>query len=165
MAVYSETISDEAILSKIDKESNNILVIGCGGCMNESLAYKNSIPIYKYKDSEKCIPHATSVEVNRIYELLVNNGYNASKYVINEGIPVLCIYSEEYELNLFEGNNIPDQVLLVSCSAGLYGLSKKIGSIIKTSSITKQLGQISYSYKDQNNERVILHNESKVFLK
>lgn len=65
MPIYTEIMSDSQILHLIPAQCHKIFLIGCGACTNESLAYKNDIPIYK-----DCIgvpyPYATSKELKRI---------------------------------------------------------------------------------------------------
>ena len=45
MAVYSIIFDNEKIL-EISSDYKNILLLGCGGCANESLAFFNHTPIY-----------------------------------------------------------------------------------------------------------------------
>lgn len=43
MPVYSEVLDDNTIINLV-RDYKNILLLGCGACMNESLAFKNDTP-------------------------------------------------------------------------------------------------------------------------
>ena len=49
MPVYTELLSDDEIISIVPKNYHNLLIIGCGACTNESIAYKYGYPIFKRK--------------------------------------------------------------------------------------------------------------------
>jgi len=66
MPVYSEVFSDEEIINLIGDRYHNILVVGCGSCMNESLAYLHDSSIFVKGNDKEDIPHSVIVEIQRI---------------------------------------------------------------------------------------------------
>lgn len=164
MAVYSEVLDNQKILTMLKNRYKRVLIIGCGGCMNESLAFKNHLPIFKMDDSLNFIPFAVTQEMIRISIFLKLHEFEVNSFLINEGMPVLCIYSDQNDVFFFEDRNKPDVIVALCCAAGLVGLNAKFRSKIPVLHITKQLGQIAYSYKDLNGERIIVYNKSKAIL-
>lgn len=53
MAVYSEIISNDKILSLMPPSAHSILIVACGGCVNESLAFKNGCQIFDFNGDIK----------------------------------------------------------------------------------------------------------------
>jgi hypothetical protein len=64
MAVYSIPFELEEILAEVRGKFQKILVIGCGGCTNESLAYIHKIPITNVNGHE-LTPIATNEELEK----------------------------------------------------------------------------------------------------
>jgi len=158
MAVYSETISNEKLLSSIPNGARNILIIGCGGCMNESLAYKKDLPIFKIMKSSR-IPYATKTELERISELLKSNGYNTEKKLNEENEKfILCIVHEEYENEMKKKEIEPDVVLALCCHGGNLGL--KLSFKAPVINITRQVGCLGYAYKESGTEQTIIKEKS-----
>lgn len=56
MPVYSEVLDDNTIINLV-RDYKNILLLGCGACMNESLALKNDTPIY-INENNSSIPYS-----------------------------------------------------------------------------------------------------------
>jgi hypothetical protein len=162
MAVYSEVISNESILKSIPENVKNILIVACGGCMNESLAYKNDCPIFMHVNDE-AIPYASFSEAHRIVEFLNIRGYSSNAKVIPCGTPVLCIYSEDYKFVFHEDFFQPDAILALCCDAGLQGL--KLIFSVPVISITKRRGLLFYTYQDlPNGNRITLKKKSATIL-
>ena len=163
MAVYSEIISDEMILSSIPTKSKNILIVACGGCMNESLAFKNNSPIF-VTENDELVPYASKSEAERIMRFLSDHGFSVRAKTIRDGMPVLCIYSEEYQFEFCEKSFVPDAVLALCCEAGILGLG--IRFVVPVIPITQQLGYLAYTYKDSAGKRNIIRERSKaIFFK
>ncbi|GHV93296.1 hypothetical protein AGMMS50268_37990 [Spirochaetia bacterium] len=162
MAVYSEVLTNEEILSSIPKTCKNILIVACGGCMNESLAYKNNVPIFKQDENNSMIPFASKVEADRISTFLLHNGFDVRIKMIADGMPVLCIYSAKNEIAFFERSFRPDVILALSCKAGMFGLENNFD--IPILPLTKQLGFIAYAFDDIGGERIIVNEQSKVIM-
>lgn len=81
MPIYSEVIDDKSILQILQDKYNKVLLIGCGACMNESLAYKYDMPITKDSSS---VPFATACELARLAKLLSENGFIAETKFYND---------------------------------------------------------------------------------
>jgi len=173
MAVYSKVMSDATIINLIPCKSN-ILIVGCGGCINESLAYTNRHPIFTAPEGKTldnaAIPIATRYELNRIKGLLEVHGhtvrvfesYELKKDNGNDGF--LCIRKSGKAFDLFGSfSDFPIDVLLtLSCGAGTFGINEDYGEEIPVLQITKPSGMLSYSFIDRENVRHIDYNHSEV---
>lgn len=172
MPIYSRVINDEKILKLVSiNECHNILVIGCGGCMNESLAYDGDLCIY---DGENESPFATITELNRIKQLLC--GYNNSvdiKYfegdkgflcmnnVDESGDGFLCMNNVVESTFESRKENRPDIILVLSCLSGYYALKERFPDY-NLMCITEIKGGLSYYYKNEKGKRLIVKEKSKV---
>ncbi len=154
MAIYSETMNDENILSLIPNGAKNILIVACGGCVNESLAYDYDIPILS--DSK---PYASNVEATRISNLLTHNGFSTEIKLLDGDLPVLCIYSSENLRAFLETSFDFDNILALSCKSGALGLRGITDKPVE--SITKQIGYLAYTYKDDDGKRNMIKELSK----
>lgn len=174
MAVYSKIIDDHSIIKAINNHEKNILIIGCGGCINESLAYTNERPIFKAPEgkmlTEEPYPYAVHVELIRLKALLEQEGFNAKCFesyeLRDEGCDegFLCIRKSGISFDLigkFKEFKI-DKILTVCCGAGTYGIKDDYGKNIPVYQITKPFGMIAYSYKDVDNARYIDYEHSKL---
>jgi hypothetical protein len=160
MAIYSKTLSDEKILAFISEKSKTILIVACGGCVNESLAYDNDVPIIICDDQGDEIPYASHIETLRITEMPKSRGYNASIKLVNGALPVLCIFSLD-GTNILESKNAPDVILTLSCVSGAIGLRTLIKTPIYT--ITRQEGYLAYTYTtDADGNRVMIKEQSQI---
>jgi hypothetical protein len=161
MAVYSKTLSDDEILALIPMASKKrILIVTCGGCVNESLAYDNDIPIFVCDKNGNNIPHASYVEAVRIADLLKRNGYEASIKLQDGELPVICIFSAE-ENGILKVETTPDIILTLSCLSGAILL--RTLTQIPVYAITKQVGYLAYTYTtDKNGNRVIIKERSQI---
>ncbi|MDR3299305.1 MAG: hypothetical protein LBU43_04720 [Candidatus Accumulibacter sp.] len=99
IAIYSKIISDQNIVDCIQMTFANILIVACGGCVNESLAYDNNMPIL-VGDSQ----YASKLDAERISKLLSANGHSVQVKVIEGDMPVLCIHEKDCLLKL--SNNL-----------------------------------------------------------
>lgn len=174
MAVYSKTIEDLDIIRLIEGKHENVLLIGCGGCMNESLAFTNSWPIFQPTQGkplqENAIPIATHFELERIQFMLRARGYKIKifeSYELkdnrgNEGF--LCIRKSGHPFDLL--GQFPDfridVILTVCCGAGTFGVVDDYGESIPVKQITRPSGMISYSFFDDETGRYIDYSHSKV---
>ena len=160
MPIYTEIMSDSQILHLIPTQCHNIFLIGCGACTNESLAYRNDLPIYK-----ECIgapyPYATSIELSRIKKLLQKNGFFVECKYFDDISGFLCMNhlgQNDYSL---EWNELPDIILCMCCSSGYAAIKKAIPTIL-VETVSQIKGVISYSYKDIGNTRIIVKEQSVV---
>jgi hypothetical protein len=161
MAVYSKTLSDDIILSLIPTETKNILIIACGGCVNESLAYNNGCPISILDEHKKSTPYASSMEAQRIAKMLSEKDFSADVKILNGNMPVLCIHSDKDKNILNTVNKPPDIILTLSCKSGMLGL--QLITDIPVISITSQIGYIAYTYKEKDGNRFIVDGKVQEF--
>lgn len=154
MPVYSKVIEDKQIIELVKDKYQNILILGCGACMNESLAYTNDTPIH-YNSK----PYSIIQELKRLSAMLNQEGYKVKYDVIPEGSNTLCM--RKIGANSFTLAQKPDVILMLSCPSGIFGL-KSI--LIDTSiiSISKPFGFLTYAYKDDGDKKVIIKDKSKV---
>ena len=151
---------DSKILDLIPIQCHNIFLIGCGACTNESLAYRNSIPIYK-----DCVgtpyPYATSIELRRIKKMLQKNGFSVECKYFNDIGGFICMNHVGQNDYPIEWKKLPDIILCMCCKSG-YDAIKKLIHSIPVISVSETKGVISYSYKDIDNTRIIIKEESTV---
>ena len=160
MPVYSKVINDEAILDLLSKNNtcHSILILGCGGCMNESLAYDGDLCIYKDGTESPC---ATITELNRIRKLLGDHHYSVIIKHFDGVKGFLCmdnVDDNDYGMNL---DIQPDIILVLSCLSGHYALKNRLpkSNII---CITEIKGGLSYYFKDEEGTRFIVKEKSKI---
>jgi hypothetical protein len=151
LPIYSETISNENIIRTLGDKYHDVLIIGCGACMNEGLSYRYDVPIYNGSPS---VPSATVAELGRIAEMLIANGYQVeTKYYedINGFYCMTDVSSDAYPL---DWTGTPDIILMLSCASGCEGLRSRLpkARIVK---ITELIGGVSYGYIDKDDQRVI----------
>ena len=171
MAVYSTIFEDQKII-ELSSKYKNVLLLGCGGCANESLAFVNNKPLYVVSEEEEldvaikksiAIPYSVKEECERIKHLLEANGH----FVVSSLIPLsqntLCIRhdGDKYNINP-KSQFVPDVILTISCSAGAFGVYEDIGKSIPVYSIMQSRGQLAYYYKDTFDKREIIYEKSTV---
>lgn len=158
MAVYSKILSDKEILSLIPKNSKHILIVACGGCVNESLAYDHDEPIFTFDEDGNVTPYASNIEAKRFAKFLGAEGFAVDIKLLTGDMPVLCIYSES-GTDILDTNNEPDVILTLSCPSGSIGL--QVITDTPVFPITIQVGYLSYTYKDKDGKRLILRDSSR----
>jgi len=150
MPVYSEVFSDEEIINLIGDKYQNILVVGCGSCMNESLAYLHDSPIFvKGIDSEN-IPHSVLIEIQRITNLLNKKGYHADYLALPSHSNTLCQINCDEKIYPLSMDINTEIILAVCCPAGVSGLKVTVTGV-KILKITKQEGFLAYRFTDDPN--------------
>lgn len=160
MPVYTELLSDDQIISIVPDNYHNLLIIGCGACTNESIAFKCGYPIFKLEEEEEIYPYATVMELKRIQNLLEKNGYNVSIKYYNDIDGFFCMKNINNDNYTLEWKNVPDAILCMCCPGGISALKKTVGSI-PLLGITKLMGTLSYVYEDREGTRVIIKEKSK----
>ncbi|MCL2820398.1 MAG: hypothetical protein FWD38_06155 [Oscillospiraceae bacterium] len=158
MAIYSKTLSDDRILSLIPENKKHILLVACGGCVNESLAYDHDNPILVFDDENNSIPYASKVEAKRISAVLETSGCGVEIKLLTGDMPVLCIYSES-DTSILDTMTNPDLILTISCASGAMGM--KFLTDTPVISITHQVGYVSYTYRDADSKRLIIKESSR----
>lgn len=162
MPIYSETLKDDTILDLLENKYQNILIVGCGACMNESLAFKYNYPLFIKDDYGNQISYAVFKELSRITNMLNSVGYTATYEILPESSNSRCMLNYGENLHIISANFTPDAILALCCPSGVYGIKSVVGNvpIIK---ITKQLGFLAYGYTDDmNGNRNIIKDKSKV---
>ena len=158
MAVYSETISNDKLLSRIPESAKSILIIGCGGCLNESLAYRNDYPVFEITENGR-IPYATKMELERISAFLRSKGYKTeTKLIAQSKELLLCIVSEDYECEMKKREIEPDVVLALCCNGGQLGLG--LSFHVPVISVTRMVGCLGYVYKETATKQTIIKEKS-----
>jgi len=157
MAIYSKTLSDEKIIALVPKGAKSILIVGCGGCVNESLAYDYDVPISTFDTEGNNTPYASSVEAKRIADILEAENFTVDIKLLTGDLPVLCIHHEN-ETAIIGQSNRPDAILVLSCKSGVLGM--QFVTDIPSFTITTQVGYLSYTYSDRGGERLILRDKS-----
>ena len=148
MPKYSELLSDEEIIGMISPDSKRILLLACSGCINESLAFKHSLPIISYGDTERY--PAIESECVRLTKLLIAKGFSVDTLYLPPGTK--CIRNLDEEQFSLPSKINPDIILVLACPDGLWGLSKLIKDIPMIR-ISKWMGTIFYRYHDNGIER------------
>jgi len=156
MAVFSKVINDQEIFDAIPSTCKNVLIFACGGCVNESLAYNNDVPILKRGQ-----PFASKMEAKRIYDLLTQKGYNTRVKTLDGDMPVLCIYDSSSPL-IDDEQFTPDVILALSCHSGVAGLEMLQAKPVVP--LTNQIGYIAYTYEDIGTDRMMLKTKTTVHL-
>mgnify|MGYP003301443173 CR=1 FL=1 len=173
MAVYSVLIDKNEIVSKLNYlNAKNILIVACGGCANESLAYDNNIPIFTNapeKDLSQSlkegleIPYASKTNMEKIKDYLLEKGYIVRTELISLSQDSLCIRKEHKPFTFKSLESFsPDAILSISCLAGAYGIIKSINKSVPVICIMKSKGQLSYCYRDDNYGRYIIYEKSAI---
>jgi len=152
MPKYSEVLSDEEILGMINPTYKKVLLLGCGGCMNESLAFKHNLQIISYGE-EKSYP-AIEVECQRLKSVLMNNGFLVDTIILPPGSNARCIRDLGSKPFTLPNRIQPDVILVLACPDGLWGISSRIIDV-PLLRISKWGGTIFYRYSDDSKERKI----------
>lgn len=174
MAVYSKIIDDAAIINLVSGKYPNVLLIGCGGCINESLAFTNHHSIFCAAEGktlkEEAIPIATRIELRRIRNLLEANGhsvrvfesYELNRYESIDGFLCIRKSGKAFDLLGFFSDFSIDVILTVCCGAGTFGIFDYYGKSIPVLQITRAFGMLSYSFIDEEAARLIDYKNSKI---
>ncbi len=143
MPIYSRTINDSELLNTIPEGSESVLIVACGGCMNESLAYDCHTPITQKLEDGNLVAYSARAEAERVANILISNGYTTKILMPSYNMLVLCISDEKSFLELFKLDYKPDCVLVLSCDAGVMAVRRYIDS--RVLNITRQCGFLSFS--------------------
>lgn len=162
MPVYSDVLSNEDIIRVLQGKYKVIAIIGCGACTNESLAYKNFLPIFDTNKNGCIYPYATASELLRLESFLKNKGYQVEIKYFNDIDSFVCMreINAENSYPIFWRSK-PDIILALCCGAGRDVISEMFPhtQVIK---ITQQVGVLFYSYADEKGKRMICRDQSVV---
>jgi len=164
MAIFSIVIEDNMIF-EITNNFRNVLIVACGGCINESLAYTNKYPIFKTVNN-KTKTYAVHLEAERIYKILVNKGHIVKVLESSEikHFEFLCIRNKIIKFDLYDyiGDFKPDIILNLSCGAGTFGIVKSHGESVPIKQITESIGMLSYVYEETTDGQYMVHSKVKI---
>ena len=153
MSNFSSVISDSQILEIVKtKEARRVLILGCNGCMNESLALTRKKPLMNYK---KEVPYEPIFsECDRICNLLDKNGITSSFEVLGRENNALCIRDNNQDDYSLSEENLPDLVMIMSCPAGIWSMKECLSGVAVVGS-TEYKGVFSFSYIDDTEKKEI----------
>ena len=165
MAVFSIIFPVEKILSLIQRKYRMVLVVGCGGCNNESLAYVNNWEICDHVDAS--IGRATARELDGITSVLTENCFEVKSTAVPlGGVNAVCIRHDGNQFNYNPHPNVkPDVILALCCAAGTFGMRDDLraaGDKIHIFQITSNAEQLAYYYFVKDNKRWIDYSRSRV---
>jgi len=150
MPKYSELLPDNEIVSMLGPQDKNVVLLACGGCINESLAFKYSMPIISYGDKETY--PAIESECKRLTRLLTDNGVLVTTFYLPPGTK--CIRDLDDKPFLIPEDVKPDIILVLSCPDGIWGLSRNIKGV-PLIRISKWVEIMFYRYRDDGKLREI----------
>ncbi len=163
MPIYSESIQNDEILNILGNKYKKVLLVGCGACMNESLAYLSDLPLSVKGERNEYYPVPIIKELKRIAKMLGERGYEVDYQYIPEGSNSLCMIDSTKEIYNVSLESKPEIVLVLSCPAGREGIKTTIKEI-PVIQITRQKGFLFYKYETNfDGSRNIIKKESKVF--
>lgn len=153
MPIFSKVVSDNRICDMIDRGYKKVLLLACGGCMNESLAFANSLPLRL--NEERAMFPPIEAECLRITNMLCGDGFTVDAIILPSGSNARCIRNLNEEQFALPDGLSPDIILVLSCPSGFRGLSTLIKDI-PIYNITEQVGMLYYKYEDDGKERKIV---------
>lgn len=158
LPIYSRTISDSELLNTIPEGSERILIVACGGCMNESLAYDHHTPITQKLEDGNLVAYSVRAEAERVANILNCNGFTTKIVMPSHNMLVLCISGEENYIELFKLDYKPDCVLVLSCDAGVMAVRRYTDS--RVFNISRQCGFLSFSLISNENYETMDYSQS-----
>jgi hypothetical protein len=163
MPVYSEVLNDEEIIKLVKGKYQNILIVGCGSCMNESLAYLHDSPIFVKGTDGNNIPHSVLTEIQRIADLLEKEGCNVKYLPLPSHSNSLCQINSDEPMYPLSMENNPEIILAVCCPPGTFGL-KAVANNVPIIKVTRQKGFLAYRFVDGSDGiKRMVKEHSKVF--
>lgn len=153
MSNFSTVISDTQILEIVKtKKVHRVLVLGCNGCMNESLAVIRQKPLMNYT---KEIPYEPIYdECKRVSDLLERNGIFSDFEVLGRTNNAMCIRDKNLDDYSLPNINMPDLVMVMSCPSGIWSVKECLPEI-DVVGIAKYEGVFSFSYTDDYDKKEI----------
>jgi hypothetical protein len=149
MGVYSMIDPDDKILQRI-KGFKSVVIFGCEGCANDSIAYDKGYPLAEIitdekTGKEKYLPVAMIKETNRLKELFESKSISTKI----ELLFAICDISPE-KMNqiddLIKNCSNVEAVISLTCPGGIISLKKILPKSIKLIPAMKTLG-IFHTYR------------------
>lgn len=164
MPIYSESIQNNEILNILGNKYKKVLIIGCGACMNESLAYLYDLPLSVNSEWNEYYPVPIIKELKRIAKMLGDKGYEVNYQYLSEGSNSRCMIDSTKEIYNVSLESKSEIVLVLSCPAGREGIKTTIKEI-PVINITRQKGFLFYKYKTYlDGSRNIIKRNLKYFI-
>jgi hypothetical protein len=147
LGVYSIMLPDEKLI-KTTQGFNRLVIIGCEGCANESLAYEKNVPqkaIFDWHQKQyRPASEAIIEEANRLKEVLKKLS-NDIQVVTGMGLCSRSTSDKTDEwIKVCSGTQA---VLALSCIAGILGIKQSLGKNVKVIPGMKTIG-VLYSYRE-----------------
>jgi len=147
MAVFSVMIPDGKLLKAVNGYKH-VVIAGCGGCANDSLAYEKNVPLRMRFDDHMGHnmpePDVMRAEVERLKGVLKMGGNHVTT-VIGMGMCALSEDENPAEFNWVQACRGADAVVAVTCVAGIIGMKTILGNSVKIIPGMKTTG-VLFSY-------------------
>jgi hypothetical protein len=146
LGVYSIMLPDEKLI-KATRDFSRIVILGCEGCANESLAYEKNVPqkaIFDWHQKQyRPASEAILEEANRLKEVLKNTSKDI-QVVTGMGLCSRSTRDKPDEwIKVCSGTQA---VIALSCIGGILGIKKSVNKEVKVIPGMKTIG-VLYSYR------------------
>lgn len=169
MGVYSKLDTDERIIQKI-KDYKSIVIFGCEGCANDSIAFQKGYPLAEIirdenTGQEKYIPFALKKETSRLKKLLESKNINTEIEIMF----ALCDMSPERESyidDLLKNFTNLEAIITMCCPGGIISLKKVVPKSIKIIPAMKTQGMFhTYRVPDESGKFIKMDMEKTSYIK
>ena len=116
MAVYSETRTDEDILSELG-DARSVLIVGCSLCANTVYALIKDLPLRR-TSVRGLMAIATNHEMHRISSILSQNGVHVTSIPSITPVALCCGLDKMSCQYLAKKSRDVDKVIALCCEAG-----------------------------------------------
>ena len=147
MGVYSIMLPDEKLLKAVNG-LKHIVIVGCGGCANDSLAHDKNTPLkmmfFEQFGLHMAAPDAVMEEANRLNGILKNMDKDVGVAVGT----AMCSFSageKPDELEWVKACRHAEAVIVLSCTGGVFGVKTRLGKTAKIIPGMKTVG-VHFSY-------------------
>jgi hypothetical protein len=117
MAVYSETKTDEDILSELEG-ARSVLILGCSACANAIYSLSKDLPLRNVSMIQGIRAISTSHEIDRISGILSGKGVRVESIPSVIPLPLCCGLDQMLCRYLAGKSQGVDKVVALCCEAG-----------------------------------------------
>ena len=144
MGAYVVVLSDSKIIDRL-AGFKSVVVFGCPGCANFSIAYDNGIPLARImvdKNTGETVrePVAIMEEANRLKTLLESKGTNVRAEIWPGGPCFQRAEKEPAYLELADPCTDAEAVITLCCVRGTLGIKGRLGKTAKIISGMRTVG-------------------------
>ena len=171
MPLYSEVMNEGEINKLVGVSPHNILIIGCGWCTNESIAFHDHLPIFQTStaidSSKSAVPYAVNTKLTQVARSLESLGHHVYIGFPNDlNCNFLCTPENPVLAPILENISVDiDLILAMCCMAGSGSIRREVGTQIPVIQITRQCGVLSYtSYELDDKSEIMDYAHTKVIL-